>query len=144
MLKQMSNYSFKWVGLYPHNICGPPPSTPDLDIPNGLVLTGMPRQPQQPHPPVWPLPLPLSCASSSRQEGEPRPLCSGPTPSCPGQIWSTVAQELVTVTNIIPRPEAANILNLTLCCSSKVCHDGEPADSTLKASKAIDPWFCAI
>jgi len=44
MLKLMSNYSFKWVGLYPRNICGPPPSTPDLDIPNVLILRGMPRR----------------------------------------------------------------------------------------------------
>ena len=150
-LEQMS---FKWVGLYPHNICGPPPPTPDLDIPSGPILTEMPRRSDLssdmlwgqmvPHPTAAP-PICMTPSITSR-------LCilfktgrrtsstfSGPTPSCPGQIWSTVAQELVTVTDIIPRPEAANTLNLTLCCTSKVCHDGEPADSTLKASKAVDP-----
>jgi len=46
-----------------------------------LVLLSMPyHTSQQPHPPS----LPLSCASSSRQEGEPHPLCSGSAPSCPG------------------------------------------------------------
>ena len=115
-----------------------PLPTPDLDTPSSLILTVMPwssnpssdMQWGQMVPPPYgspthlyePAPLPLSCAYSSRQEGEPCPLiCSGSTPSCPGQIWSTVAQEistpdneLVIVTNIIPRPEAASTLNLTL------------------------------
>ena len=54
-------------------------------------------------------------------------------------LIGTPDSELVTLTNIIPRPEAANTLNLTLCCSSKVCHDVEPADSTLKAGKVVGP-----
>ena len=154
MIKQMSNYSFKWVGLYPRNIRGPPPPTPDLDIPSSLILTGMPRRSGLSSDVLWGQMVshPTAAPPTSMTPSITSRLCilfktgrrtsstfSGPTPSCPGQIWSTVAQELVTVTDIIPRPEAANTLNLTLCYISKVCHNGEPADSTLKASKAIDP-----
>ena len=48
------------------------------------------------------------------------------------QEISTPDNELVIVTNIIPtKPDSVMYLQM--------CHDGEPADSTLKAGKAVDP-----